>query len=334
KPSKDGVQWRTLVHHGVLFPPPYAPHGVRLLYDGRPVDLTPAQEEIATFYAQYIDSQHVQKEMFRKNFFAEFSKVLGGTAAGRTIKSLERCNFRPIKDHLDAERERKKGRSKEEKDAEKAAKAAVDEKYGWAVVDGHRQKVANFRVEPPGLFLGRGAHPKTGQLKARLRPSDVTINIGAGAKVPECPVRGESWGEVRHDNTVSWLAMWRENINGAHKYVFLSAQSAVKGRKDVRKFDVARELKSHIARIRKAYEKDMKSKDEFEKQRGTALWVIDKLALRVGNEKGEEEADTVGCCSLRVEHIKLLGDLQLEFDFLGKDSMRYHNVVAVPDTVH
>ena len=35
-----------------------------------------------------------------------------------------------------------------------------------------------------------------------------------------------------------------------------------------------------------------------------ALYFIDKLALRAGHEKEEgETADTVGCCSLRVEHI-------------------------------
>lgn len=28
-----------------------------------------------------------------------------------------------------------------------------------------------------------------------------------------------------------------------------------------------------------------------------------QLALRAGHEKDEETADTVGCCSLRVEHI-------------------------------
>jgi DNA topoisomerase-1 len=64
-----------------------------------------------------------------------------------------------------------------------------------------------------------------------------------------------------------------------------------------------------------------------ERQMGTAMWVIDVLgklcsgskredfnlisryfrpALRVGGEKGEDEADTVGCCSLRREHMKLL----------------------------
>ena len=34
------------------------------------------------------------------------------------------------------------------------------------------------------------------------------------------------------------------------------------------------------------------------------MYFIDKLALRAGNEKDSDEvADTVGCCSLRVEHI-------------------------------
>lgn len=60
-----------------------------------------------------------------------------------------------------------------------------------------------------------------------------------------------------------------------------------------------------------------------------------KLALRAGNEKEEgETADTVGCCSLRVEHITLHEKLEgnecvVEFDFLGKDSIRYYNKVPV-----
>ena len=40
------VKWETLEHSGVLFPPEYTPHGVKMLYDGKPVDLTPKQEEV------------------------------------------------------------------------------------------------------------------------------------------------------------------------------------------------------------------------------------------------------------------------------------------------
>ena len=59
-----------------------------------------------------------------------------------------------------------------------------------------------------------------------------------------------------------------------------------------------------------------------------ARYFIDKLALRAGNEKDEDEADTVGCCSLRVEHIKLHEkwedkDFVVEFDFLGTSHTVY-----------
>ena len=81
---------------------------------------------------------------------------------------------------------------------------------------------------------------------------------------------------------------------------------------------------------------DMKSKEMRIRQRAVALYFIDKLALRAGNEKDEDQADTVGCCSLRVEHINLVDqrgyfnfsdcsgrqEFIVEFDFLGKDSIR------------
>lgn len=66
-----------------------------------------------------------------------------------------------------------------------------------------------------------------------------------------------------------------------------------------------------------------------DRQRATAMYFIDKLALRAGNEKGEDEADTVGCCSLRCEHVTLESPNWVIFDFLGKDSIRYYNRVEV-----
>ena len=41
----EGCQWVTMEHAGVSFPEEYEPHGVKMLYDGKPVDLTPIQEE-------------------------------------------------------------------------------------------------------------------------------------------------------------------------------------------------------------------------------------------------------------------------------------------------
>jgi len=59
------------------------------------------------------------------------------------------------------------------------------------------------------------------------------------------------------------------------------------------------------------------------------MYLIDVFALRAGNEKGDDEADTVGCCSLRYEHVTLEPPNKVTFDFLGKDSIRYFNTVEV-----
>lgn len=45
KEPPEGCQWGTMEHSGVSFPEDYVPHGVKMLYDGQPVDLNPAQEE-------------------------------------------------------------------------------------------------------------------------------------------------------------------------------------------------------------------------------------------------------------------------------------------------
>ena len=80
-------------------------------------------------------------------------------------------------------------------------------------VTGVHVQVGNFRVEPPGLFRGRGEHPRMGMLKKRIYPKDITINIGRGEPVPEHPYTGQKWKEIRHDNTVTWLAFWKDTIS-------------------------------------------------------------------------------------------------------------------------
>ena len=41
----EGCQWSTMEHAGVSFTDPYIPHGVKLKYDGKDVDLNPVEEE-------------------------------------------------------------------------------------------------------------------------------------------------------------------------------------------------------------------------------------------------------------------------------------------------
>lgn len=328
-----GQRWHSLEHHGINFQPPYQPHGVKMLYDGQPVDLTPVQEEIATHYAKVPpDGPQLGKpavaKIFNKNFFACFRKALG---RNHVIKKFEKCDFSPIRNMVLHKREVRKARTSEEKAEEKAEKLSTSLKYGYALVDGHVQKVGNFTIEPPGLFLGRGVHPKTGTVKTRTAPEEVTVNVGMDEAVPRCLVPGGAWGTVVSDNSVTWLGFWHENVMNGTKYVWLAASSGFKGQSDLAKYEKARKLKQYIGKIRADYQKNLRRKRIATKQLATAMWIIDILALRVGNEKDDDEADTVGCCSLRVEHLKFhedtegneAGPFTLTLDFLGKDSMRH-----------
>ncbi|CAN6334993.1 unnamed protein product [Urochloa humidicola] len=105
--------------------------------------------------------------------------------------------------------------------------------------------------------------------------------------------------------------------------MFLAASSSLKGQSDKEKYEKSRKLKDHIHTIRQNYTKDFRSKDVARKQIAVATYLIDKLALRAGNEKDEDEAETVGCCTLKVGNVTCLPQNKIQFDFLGKDSIRY-----------
>ena len=62
---------------------------------------------------------------------------------------------------------------------EKLDNEKLIEEYGFCNWDGHKEKIGNFRLEPPGLFRGRGNHPKMGKVKKRLKPEDIIINCSA-----------------------------------------------------------------------------------------------------------------------------------------------------------
>lgn len=61
-------------------------------------------------YAVMLETDYLKKEKFRENFWKAFQGILG---RGHAIKSLEKCDFRPIYEHLMAEKETKKAMPKE-----------------------------------------------------------------------------------------------------------------------------------------------------------------------------------------------------------------------------
>ena len=331
--EQSTTKWTSLEHHGVLFPPLYKPHKIPVLYEGAEVLLEPEHEEIATWWAGVVGTEWETKPHFRQNFERNFIERLG---KDHIIQSLDKCDFSRIAQWIVTTREERKNRPTEEKKADKEVRDQTNELFGFAIVDGVKEKISSYLVEPPGLFRGRGEHPKAGCLKTRLTPEDITINTGRDNVVPKCPIPGHCWKNVVQNDKVTWLAYYKDpNLSFSNvKYVYLAASSKFKGLSDKFKYEKARRLKELVHGIREDYNARVRSDNETKRQLGTALYLIDRLALRVGNEKTEDEADTVGCCSLRVEHISFESGDKVTLDFLGKDSMRYYNTVQVEHHIY
>ena len=215
--------------------------------------------------------------------------------------------------------------SKEEKKKlakkRKELKEEMTEKYGKAIIDGSGVEVANYMAEPPGIFIGRGEHPLRGKWKPRVTPKDVTLNLGKEAKVPK-----GTWGKIVNDRDSMWLASWMDELTQKRKYVWLADTAGLKQERDIAKYDKAKNLAKKIERVKKEIVKDMQSKDSKLKRISTACYLIYRTSMRVGDEKDPEEADTVGATTLRKEHVKLTGKA-IEFDFLGKDYVRWQETV-------
>lgn len=121
-----------------------------------------------------------------------------------------------------------------------------------------------------------------GKLKRRVIAEDIIINCSKDSMIPE-PPKGHKWKDVRHDNKVTWLASWTENVQNQVKYIMLNPSSKLKGEKDWQKYETARKLHQRVDKIRENYQADWKSKEMKVRQRAVALYFIDKLALRAGN---------------------------------------------------
>ncbi|KAL0233850.1 hypothetical protein PCE1_002356 [Barthelona sp. PCE] len=345
--------WTTLSHNGILFQPDYVPHDIPVVYNGVDVEMSPEMEEIATFWAQTMHLVHVTKPKFRENFFNDWQRSFPEECV---IEDLDGCDFTRIKAHLDEQRERRKKRTRDEKRVEKEEKASLKERFGYAVVDNEKQEIANYQTEIPGLFRGRGDHPKAGKVKRRVVPEDVTLNLDEDAEIPPAP-EGHEWKEIIHNPSAQWLAKWACPITGNIKYVKLKATSLWKTDSDIGKFETARRLRPFMNTLRYRIQALMKSDDETLQQIGVCAYMIDNFAFRPGSDKNkDEEADTVGITSIKRCHVKLTtrapdrsneeDDIRewlceaeanvkggyIVFDFLGKDSVPYQRTHKIGKT--
>src|SRR6478672_4802703 len=331
------VKWHTLVHRGVAFPPEYQARGLKINIKGQSLMLNAQQEELIYAWSKKKDTHYVQDPIFQSNFLKDFKELL--PARFKNIDDINDIDFSDAFKLIDEEKkireieiERIRNLPREEKKkiilARKTEREKLKAMYGKAIVDGIEVDIANWLVEPPGLFMGRGQHPLRGKWKPRITSKDVILNLGEDAPVPE-----GAWQNIVHDHSSTWLASWIENLTGKRKYVWLHDSSIIRQNYDKAKYDKAKNLEKYINKIQSEIIKRMTSNDINQKKIATVCYLIFKLAMRVGDEKDPDEADTVGASTLRVEHIKFIRDKNgrnsIEFNFLGKDSVPWQKTIEI-----
>ena len=336
------TKWTELEHNGVAFPPDHVQRGINIKILGEVYFLNREQEELIYAWAKKKDTHYVRDPVFQSNFLSDFKKAIPDRF--KSVQKIDDIDMSEAFSLVDkeasikeAEKIRIKSLPREEKKRisqdKKLEKERLKSIYGKAKIDGNEVEVANWLVEPPGIFMGRGLHPLRGRWKPRITAKDVILNLDEDASVPEGP-----WKAIVHDHNSTWLASWIENLTGKRKYVWLHDSSYLRQDNDKAKYDTAKKLENYIFDIEKEIVKQMShTKDTTKRKVATVCYLIYKLAMRVGDEKDPDEADTIGASTLRVEHLKfpVINDkIQIEFNFLGKDSVPWQKTLEIssPDT--
>ena len=316
------MKWKKLEHNGILFPPDFETKKIKITIKGENVDLDINQEEMVYQWAKKKDTPYVQDKVFQKNFLADFANTFGSKYKKLELEDVDFKNAFKV---VDKEKDAKELLTKEEKKAlaakRKELREEMKEKFGKGKMDGNEVEIANYMAEPPGIFIGRGEHPLRGKWKPKVTSKDVTLNLGKEAKVP----KGD-WGKIVHDQDSMWMASWTDYLTQKRKYVWLADTAGIKQDRDKAKYDKAKKLAQEIETVKTKIVKDMESKDAKIRRISTVCWLIYRTAMRVGDEKDPDEADTVGATTLRKEHVELTSDA-IKFDFLGKDSVRWQETV-------
>ena len=295
---------------------------------GQQIVLDGKQELMAMAFAAKRHLGYWEDTVFVRNFLKDFSEALGVKPALKPSEvDLEEL-FRAAVLKREEEQQKKEVMTKEERKAltaeRKVKREALREEYGYAEIDGERVEIANWTAEPDCIFMGRGKHALRGRWKPGPRRQDITLNLSPDASMPP----GEWAGRVWEPSSL-WVARWRDHLSGKMKYVWVSDTASIKQDREAEKFELAIKLEQQMPKIRQHIREGMESPYSRRRQIATACYLIDVLSLRVGDEKDPDEADTVGASTLRPEHVTIKEDGEVEFRFLGKDSVPWHKTIKL-----
>jgi DNA topoisomerase-1 len=304
--KKQAVEkWTELIHDGPRLETPNK-ESITMTY-GRQKFLLSV--DIAKFIKDYFRLKPNQQEDFKEKFIEELRTRINKIYPGKSIASLElnECSF--------VEHETTAPSTSKE-----VAETNRNHHDPTIILDGKLYKYTSG-IDPSGFFYGRGeSNPYSGCYRRRILPEDITINCSSWLH-PDNEIH-KHWGGVVCEPYASWLASWKDPVSNKLKYIFIPKNTELNQENDKQKYDAAFDLSRRIEEIRTDYWRILTETDNDSKLVHIAmvLYLVDHFSIRIGNPA---EQRTFGACTLRKNHIKLLNGYHVQFDFPGKDSVRY-----------
>lgn len=289
------MTWKHLLHQGVSMPPMYVHKGYISYPKGKRFKLKKDVEEYLVYWFQLTDKNQ-NDPIILKNFLYCIRRLQSNIDEVFLKDDKVRGQFKNLS-----------------KNFVPSAKVSNE-----VTIDGKIVKVNNT-VERPSIFIGRGNHPLRGMVKSRIGYNDIVINWSGSKKGPG----GKPWNRVVCDRDSSWIACWKDTLANKMKYIHLNAID------NKNKFSEAHMLKQKINRILNKINTDMTSNLDPLRQMATIVYLIYQTGIRVGHEKDENSSDSVGCCTLTVQNIKISPTDIVELKFNGKDYIPFQKKFKV-----
>lgn len=248
------------------------------------------------------------------------------------FKSLEK----EIVKFNDKFKEQKKEYNKSHKKEIEQEKVDFKEQFGYAIVNDEKIGVSIPMTETSNPLIVRGDDERMWCWKLHTPISKVVVNC---VKSDETKHELERMGfQVVSKKDVDWIFSYKIDLVGAKDYPSINKSSRLCANSSNQIENVKEKYEHSYQLIQKFKDFDslideyLNSDSRHKKEVALAIFLIKNYAIRVGNERNEWQADTVGITTLRKEHIKIENN-KLILDFLAKDSIPYHKEDIIDERI-
>lgn len=324
---------KSLIHKGPVLPEEYK-------YQNLIKGLSPLAEEMLVNYVNKLDDNLKFRinisnvELFNSNFYNCLKYELNSEFLKLKFPEDYKNIFQTIK----------------EKYIKPKTKNDYEE-YSYAYINSNKEKILNYMIEPPGIFIGRGECKYNGMWKYRVENNNIIVNFIKGddnSELEELYFQEvqSKFKNIISNPTVTYIDRYFIHLGKSeneNKYLYriakeirFSKDSTISHESDLNKFDKANKLIKNWDKINNYILENINNENKTISECAIISWLVQYTSIRIGSDKSSE-TNVVGASSLRTFNLDTEfkdNNYYLILDFIGKDSIRYNQKFEIPKIIY